>query len=201
MLHSSRWPVSKVWDEIIYPFLNFNGWLLIHAGIMVKHVSKRGPCCFAHLFLLISLLSVVIHSIVLHHNNALALFPTIRKNPKVFWSALCDHIRGSIMCANFISIRNLGYHQNFKQIHWFYILQMRAVWVRMQKNVCLLYILYEYELHVDIPYLYNIVLIYLGFKKKIANAIFMRIYWNQYCTIVWKSRKSATPPIFNNLIW
>ena len=38
----------KVWDEIIYPFLNFNGatvisthtlqgmWLLIHAGIKVK---------------------------------------------------------------------------------------------------------------------------------------------------------------------
>ena len=51
-----------MWDEITYPFPNFNGyavdvwgwvrnlsytllglWLLIHAGIKVNHASKRGP--------------------------------------------------------------------------------------------------------------------------------------------------------------
>ena len=55
-----------VWDEITYPFPNFNGWavgvwewisnfitlnwacdwLLIHAGIILNHVSKRDPRLF-----------------------------------------------------------------------------------------------------------------------------------------------------------
>ena len=55
---------NKVWDEITYPFLNFNGctvevqeWIsnfishfimdviIIHVEIKLNHVSKRGPSC------------------------------------------------------------------------------------------------------------------------------------------------------------
>ena len=32
---------SKVWDEITYPFPNFNG-AIIHAGLKLNRVSKRG---------------------------------------------------------------------------------------------------------------------------------------------------------------
>ena len=55
----------KVWDEITYSFLNCNGaavevleWIsnfishfiwnviIIHSGLKLNHVSKRGPWCF-----------------------------------------------------------------------------------------------------------------------------------------------------------